>query len=963
MQLAAKIKNKSLTWTTTLRPRVGTVASDGTDYYYNISGVNAALTDTTNWFKLTNNGASSGGNTILSGTTDPASGTGNNGDFYINTTSHAIFGPKASGAWPSGTSMVGPTGATGANGTNGNTVLSGTVDPASGTGNNGDYYINTTSHTIFGPKASGAWPGGVALVGPTGAAGTNGNTVLNGITDPSSGTGNNGDFYINTTSNKIFGPKASGAWPSGVSIVGPTGATGATGPGVPTGGTAAQVLSKIDGTNYNTQWMTPSGGGTWGSITGSLSSQSDLQNALNYKQSIFGWILNQQIFSSSGISANFAITHPNASFTFSSSGLVISGGAGATSFADHADLLNYSQLEDYQIETSTFVNTTSGVGLGLGIDCPGGAVAICKADLSGTSGKIYISTNGSTFGISSASALTYSSTDLLQIILRRNKFAVYAYFLNVTTGQVVVATYDISATACTYVGGANVNRNGRPAIWAFGGTQTFSNSGYIIYRTFSPQNPTLAFVGDSWEVGYASGDIQKRWVALNGQATFPYSVLAAASATTADIVNMLPELGLVNPNYAVFTIGVNDAINSISTTITQANITTINNYCISHGVKTIWCTVSPTSNATYNTTIVSNNAFITTMASDNKSGVTLLIDFYTLMASGGVLNSTYDAGDGIHPNLAGHNALATYFVAQTKGLLAYNALGQNDSRYILNTVNTGHSYGIGSIELKVDPSGYGIALQDNTIATTITRVLANSINFYRSGGIVNSIVGNSGNLTINGYGGINLINSNGGAALGGWGSSGDYTGGSGANSFLSGQYRTTQTGIGTNQIDGFVAVTGTNASAGTPVENAPAFTAIAKAWDSGASASKELDLRMILEVVSGTPVTGSFNFYFQLASGGYSKVAGISSGGILALPNSSIQTTLVAGTKALSITGVTTSSKAFVSLATQGGTVTTTVQYEAKCTAGTITINAVTNAGSDTLNTLDTSTVNVFVIN
>ena len=45
------------------------------------------------------------------------------------------------------------------------------------------------------------------------------------------------------------------------------GATGATGPqgaagvGVPTGGTAGQVLSKVDGTDYNTQWITPSGGG------------------------------------------------------------------------------------------------------------------------------------------------------------------------------------------------------------------------------------------------------------------------------------------------------------------------------------------------------------------------------------------------------------------------------------------------------------------------------------------------------------------------------------------------------------------------------------------------------------------------------------------------------------------------------------------------------------------------------
>ena len=37
---------------------------------------------------------------------------------------------------------------------------------------------------------------------------------------------------------------------------GATGATGATGPGVATGGTTGQYLTKVDGTNYNTQWST-----------------------------------------------------------------------------------------------------------------------------------------------------------------------------------------------------------------------------------------------------------------------------------------------------------------------------------------------------------------------------------------------------------------------------------------------------------------------------------------------------------------------------------------------------------------------------------------------------------------------------------------------------------------------------------------------------------------------------------
>lgn len=66
MQLAAKIKNKSVPWTTVLRPRVGTVVSDGTDYYYNLSGINAALSDTSNWFRITNyNSSSSARATVL----------------------------------------------------------------------------------------------------------------------------------------------------------------------------------------------------------------------------------------------------------------------------------------------------------------------------------------------------------------------------------------------------------------------------------------------------------------------------------------------------------------------------------------------------------------------------------------------------------------------------------------------------------------------------------------------------------------------------------------------------------------------------------------------------------------------------------------------------------------------------------------------------------------------------------
>jgi len=71
--------------------------------------------------------------------------------------------------------------------------------------------------------------------GPAGPAGSNGKTVLSGISPPSAPDGVDGDFYILTGANKIFGPKLSGQWPpDGVSLVGPPGAAGQAGsPGPP----------------------------------------------------------------------------------------------------------------------------------------------------------------------------------------------------------------------------------------------------------------------------------------------------------------------------------------------------------------------------------------------------------------------------------------------------------------------------------------------------------------------------------------------------------------------------------------------------------------------------------------------------------------------------------------------------------------------------------------------------------
>jgi hypothetical protein len=114
---------------------------------------------------------------------------------------------------------TGPAGSNGTNGTNGadgKTVLNGTTNPVA-QGVDGDFYINTATSTIFGPKTGGVWGAGTSLVGPTGATGSNGNTILNGTINPTT-EGVNGDFYLQTATGYIYGPKAAGAWPAGVPL-------------------------------------------------------------------------------------------------------------------------------------------------------------------------------------------------------------------------------------------------------------------------------------------------------------------------------------------------------------------------------------------------------------------------------------------------------------------------------------------------------------------------------------------------------------------------------------------------------------------------------------------------------------------------------------------------------------------------------------------------------------------------
>ena len=90
-----------------------------------------------------------------------------------------------------------------------------------------------------GPQGIQGVTGAAGSTGPTGSSGIDGKTVRSGIGAPSNSLGVDGDFYIDTAISNIYGPRASGVWPSPVSLIGPVGATGSTGATGATGATGS----------------------------------------------------------------------------------------------------------------------------------------------------------------------------------------------------------------------------------------------------------------------------------------------------------------------------------------------------------------------------------------------------------------------------------------------------------------------------------------------------------------------------------------------------------------------------------------------------------------------------------------------------------------------------------------------------------------------------------------------------
>ena len=103
--------------------------------------------------------------------------------------------------------------------------------------------------------------GSPGLPGPTGPQGTPGVDGPQGTQGPAGPSGPQGIQGVAGATGPQGPAGAASTVPGPAGPSGPTGPAGAAGVGVPIGGTTGQVLAKNSITNYDTGWITPSGGG------------------------------------------------------------------------------------------------------------------------------------------------------------------------------------------------------------------------------------------------------------------------------------------------------------------------------------------------------------------------------------------------------------------------------------------------------------------------------------------------------------------------------------------------------------------------------------------------------------------------------------------------------------------------------------------------------------------------------
>ena len=98
----------------------------------------------------------------------------------------------------------------------GSEIISQGRTPDESDGKKGDYFINTLTSELYGPKTDAGWGAPIRF----GSSNTAEAKILSGAGAPSPRTGSEGDWYIDLSTRTLYGPKANNQWGSGIVLGG-----------------------------------------------------------------------------------------------------------------------------------------------------------------------------------------------------------------------------------------------------------------------------------------------------------------------------------------------------------------------------------------------------------------------------------------------------------------------------------------------------------------------------------------------------------------------------------------------------------------------------------------------------------------------------------------------------------------------------------------------------------------------
>ena len=299
----------------------------------------------------------------------------------------------------------------------------------------------------------------------------------------------------------------------------------------------------------------------------------------------------------------------------------------------------------------------------LTVNVASGAVGVCISNehqaLTDASRRrsIYFTINTSTGALGITRRNNSSNTSLIsktiaapavgnsiRLTLMRYNRTYYGMYENLTTGL----KSDLAAVEVLTEG----NSIGNFGIVNFSGTYT--PTAYSA-ETDCLKNAKLLTIGDSITNGFGATSIFTRWSNMLLQTSEDtLEVWAANGAQTVSGVTSLPYLKMLAPQNVILMIGGNDTEDG-NVTVQQLhdNYLQIRNELKTNGSNVIHCLPTPRQGA------VELTNYKNWMQSSAPLGSDTIVDTWTPLSSGGVLNPIYDSGDGRHPNDAGYAVIAT----------------------------------------------------------------------------------------------------------------------------------------------------------------------------------------------------------------------------------------------------------------------------------------------------------------